>query len=76
MFFADCKSYSLASVADVDEDQLPWLARRPTSALGPGRAAQSPLASAKGIDGDDSDMDEDDASQLDDTFQFKRFGVE
>ncbi|KAK6079964.1 WD40 domain-containing protein [Seiridium cupressi] len=74
LFFTDSKSYALATVVDVDQDELPWIVRQPTSSASLRRAAHSPLASAKESDGDDSDMDGD-ASRLDDTFQFKKFGA-
>lgn len=73
MFFTDARSYLLGSVADSDdEDQVPW---QTPSMVDDSQAASFSLGSVEEGSREDSDMG-DDESQPDDTFHFKKFGVE
>ncbi|KAK6219039.1 hypothetical protein LQW54_002541 [Pestalotiopsis sp. IQ-011] len=73
VFFTDARSYLLGSVADSDdEDQVPW---QTPSMVDDSQAASFSLGSVEEGSREDSDMG-DDESQPDDTFHFKKFGVE
>lgn len=75
IFFADSKSYLLGSVTDAEEDAPPWRSNRPTPAAHSRTLAAPSSDPVEESDADSSDMDGE-ASQLDDTFQFKKFGVD
>lgn len=62
-------------MAAAEQDVLPWRMCQPASPANPGQYARSPFDPAKESDADDSDMGEG-TSQLDDTFHFKKHGVE
>ncbi|ETS80013.1 hypothetical protein PFICI_07542 [Pestalotiopsis fici W106-1] len=73
VFFTDAQSYMLVSVTDSDENDMPWLT---PSSVDDSQAARFSLGSTEESNNrEDSDMG-DDESQPDDTFHFKRFGVE
>ncbi|KAH8197506.1 hypothetical protein TruAng_008327 [Truncatella angustata] len=75
LFFTDSESYLLGSMAGPEDGNVPWRLYQSAPSASSRQAARSPLSSAKEHDMDDSDMGGD-ASQLDDTFQFKKLGTD
>lgn len=73
LFFADSQVCILCSLADTDEEVLPWHETQPTASTEQHHAAaaetQLDLEPASATESDDQDGD---MSQLDDTFHFKR----
>ncbi|KAH8673578.1 WD40 domain-containing protein [Xylariales sp. PMI_506] len=75
LFYADRKACILNSLAESDEEVLPWHSSQPNSSILLGPAAESPLNLIPLSAGDMSELD-DSASRLDDTFHFKKLGPE
>jgi hypothetical protein len=73
LFFADSKACLICSLAETDEEILPWRTAQSAASINQDRSAESPLDFMPNTGGE-GDSHGSDISELDDTFRFKNFG--
>ncbi|KAI1878196.1 uncharacterized protein JN550_000378 [Neoarthrinium moseri] len=76
LFFADGKNCLLGSLADTDEEALPWQEHQPTPSINMNQPTESPLDIMPGSAEESDESSDLGVGELDDTFHFKKNGIE